>query len=80
LRGFDDCPLDEPAQTGPLCATPFAIPISFRVADPIQELLLQEVYSIPPVMAPRATEKILSTKISLDSRMREYYFHSVLAQ
>jgi hypothetical protein len=29
----------------PLCATPFAIPISFRVADPKPQLLLQEVYS-----------------------------------
>src|SRR5215510_16600870 len=27
-----------------VCATPFAIPISFIIADPIQELLSQEVY------------------------------------
>jgi hypothetical protein len=43
LRGFDDWPIDEAAQTGPLCATPFAIPISFSVAGRIQELHLQEI-------------------------------------
>src|SRR5262245_40107297 len=37
---------------GPLCATPSAIPISFSVADPKPELLLQAVYYIRRLALP----------------------------
>src|SRR5262252_4021726 len=45
LRRFIELPITKATQTRPLCATPFAIPISFSVADQKPELLLQEVYS-----------------------------------